>query len=153
MSSSPEPTRPDDIATDLVEYLVLVVPGLHALADVGPELNRIVQSSAVRILDLVVVDVGLDGTPETLEVDSLPSLAGLRGATSGCGVLLSRHDIELVSLALQPGQCAVVLVVEDRWAGPLAAAAQAAGGEIRAGERISRQRVELALAAEQRRAD
>ena len=42
MSSSPEPTRPDDIATDLVEYLVLVVPDPHALTDVGPELIRIV---------------------------------------------------------------------------------------------------------------
>jgi hypothetical protein len=39
----------------------------------------------------------------------------------------------------------VVLVAEDRWAVPLAAAAQALGGEVRAGERIARERVEAAL--------
>jgi Family of unknown function (DUF6325) len=155
VTSLPEPSSPDDIVTDLVEYLVLVLPGPHALPDVGPELVRTVKSSAVRVLDVVVVNVGHDGKPETLEVDDLPSLAGIRTATSFCGVLLSRHDIELVSLALQPGQCAVVLVAEDRWAGPLAAAAHAAGGEVRAGERISRERVEAALAraADQPRAE
>ena len=152
VTSPSEPTSPGDVATDLVEYLLLVFPGLHELESVGPELNRIVESSVIRILDLVVVNVDHNGTPELLEVDSVPRLAGMR-QTSGFSVLLSRHDIELVALALQPGQCAVVLVVEDRWIGPLATATRAVGGEIRAGERISRLRVETALkcAAEQPR--
>ena len=94
----------------------------------------------------MVVEVDQDGTPQLLEVDSVPDLAGIRQAAACYGVLLSRHDVELVSLALQPGHCAVVLVAEDRWAEPLAAAAHAVGGEIRAGERISRHRVEAALA-------
>ena len=76
----------------------------------------------------------------------MPNLAGIREAASCYGVLLSRHDVELVSLALQPGHCAVVLVAEDRWAEPLATAAHAVGGEIRAGERISRHRSRPALA-------
>ena len=146
VTSSSEPTRRDDIATDLVEYLVMVIPGPHALASVGPELERIAESSAIRLLDVVVVNVDQDGTPQLLEVDSVPDLAGIRQAASCYGVLLSRHDVELVSLALQPGHCAVVLVAEDRWAEPLAAAVHAVGGEIRAGERISRHRVEAALA-------
>ena len=65
--------------------------------------------------------------------------------TACYGALLSRHDIELVSLALQPGDCAIVLVAEDRWAEPLAVAARGLGGEVRAGERIARERVEAAL--------
>jgi hypothetical protein len=66
---------------------------------------------------------------------------------SACyGTLLSRHDLDLVALALQPGDCAVVIVAEDRWAEPLAVAARALGGEVRAGERIARERVEAALA-------
>ena len=56
VTSSSEPTRRHDIATDLVEYLVLVIPGPHALASVGPELERIAESSAIRLLDVVVVD-------------------------------------------------------------------------------------------------
>ena len=62
------------------------------------------------------------------------------------GVLLSHHDLSLIALALAPGDGAIVVVAEDRWAEHLAAAAHAVGGEIRAGERIARTRVEAALA-------
>ena len=136
----------DDIVTDLVEYLVVVVPGRHAVAAIGPELERLVESSAIRILDLVVVVVDEDGVAEVIEADSIESLADLCVTSPCIGALLSRHDIELVSLALQPQSAAVVVVAEDRWAESLAAATRSAGGEVRAGERIARQRVEAALA-------
>jgi Family of unknown function (DUF6325) len=133
------------IATDLVEYLVLVVPGPDALATIGPELVRVVDSSAIRILDMVVVVVGEDGQADVIEADSVETLGVLRNASPCVGALLSRHDIELVSMALEPDSAAIIVVVEDRWAEPLSAAARAAGGEVRAGERIGRQRVETAL--------
>jgi hypothetical protein len=117
------------------------------LSAVAPELVRTMESSAVRILDLVVVSVGSDGEAEVVESDSIPGWTGVQRSISGSvGVLLSRHDLELVAFALRPGDCAVVLVAEDRWAEPLAAAARAVGGEVRAGERIARERVEAALA-------
>jgi hypothetical protein len=40
----------------------------------------------------------------------------------------------------------VVLVIEDRWAEGLSEAIRGAGGEISAGERIPRARVEAAMA-------
>lgn len=138
-------TEPD-IATDLIEYVVIVLPGPDAMASVGPELVRLVDSAAVRILDLVVMRVGDDGAVEAIEPDSLPELEPIREATTCYGMLLSRHDIELVSLALRPRDCAVVLVAEDRWAEPLATAARSVGGDVRAGERLARERVEAALA-------
>jgi hypothetical protein len=145
MTSSPEPVE-SAISTDLVEYLLVVLPGPMALAAVGAELVRIVDTATVRILDVVVVNVGEDGTPDVLDIESLGVASEIREMTACYGVLLSRHDIELVALALQPGDCAVVLVAEDRWAEPLATAARSVGGEVRAGERIARQRVEAALA-------
>ena len=146
MTSSSEPIRASPIATDLVEYIVLLIPDLQKLGTVGAELVRMVESEAIRVLDLVVLVVRNDGTPELLEIDSIEGLDGIRELSALYGVLLSRHDLELVALALQPGDCAVVLVAEDRWAEPLAAAARGAGGEVRAGERIARERVEAALA-------
>lgn len=146
--SSPGAPRPPGqvaIATDLVEYLVLAIPGPHALAAVGGHLVDIVDSAAIRVLDLVVVTIGEHGEPEVVEIDSIEGLDEIVDVTMCPGVLLSQHDIELVSLVLQPGDCAVVLVAEDRWAEPLAAAARALGGEVRAGERIARDRVEAAL--------
>lgn len=151
MTSSSDPIRPVDIGPDLVEYLVLLVPGPHALGELGPGLAQAVESAAIRVLDIVVVTVDEHGTIETSEVDGVVGLEAVRAASAFYGVLLSRHDIELVALALEPGDCAVVLVAEDRWAEPLAAAARAAGGELRAGERIARDRIEAALLRTMRR--
>ena len=95
------------------------------------------------MLDLAVIRVRADGTPEVLDADGFEAM---RELASCYGILLSVHDLELVALALQPGDSAVVVVIEDRWAQPLARAAQANGGEVRAGERIASSRVEAALA-------
>jgi Family of unknown function (DUF6325) len=139
-----EPPR-HDIATDLVEYLVVVLPGLHTLPAIADELTLLVASSAIRILDMVVVRFDEQGVAEAMEAESFECLAPLLDASPCAGVLLSRHDIELVSLALLAPSAAVIVVAEDRWAEPLSVAARAAGGEVKAGERIARQRVELAL--------
>ena len=146
MTSTPRPDAPLEIATDLVEYLLLLIPKADESAALGTELVRAVESSAVRVLDLVLVTVDAAGSALLEDIDTLPGLEEIRGRTSCFGVLLSRHDVDLIALALQPGDRALVLVVEDRWARPLAAAARAAGGEVRAGERIARDRVEAALA-------
>jgi Family of unknown function (DUF6325) len=140
-----EPLEPP-IASDLVEYLVMVVPGPDALSAVARELGKVVDAAVVRILDLVVVGVGEDGGTTVIGVDSLGGREVVGSAMPSYQVSLSRHDIELVALALQPGDTAVVIVAEDRWAEPLVAAARALGGELRAGERIARQRVDEALA-------
>jgi hypothetical protein len=134
------------ISTDLVEYLVLVVPGLNAVATIADELTRVVAGSAIRILDMVVVSFDDDGTLTVTESETIESLAALHDSSSVGGVLLSRHDIEMVALTLRPPNAAIIVVVEDRWAESLSSAARSAGGEVRAGERIARQRVELALA-------
>jgi hypothetical protein len=146
---SPEPTPPE-IATDLVEYLVLVIPGPDALAVVGPELVRLADSAAIRILDVAIVTAEDRGTAAIVEIDAVEGLEPVREMSACYGTLLSRHDLDLVALALQPGDCAVVIVAEDRWAEPLAVAARALGGEVRAGERIARERVEAALARARR---
>ncbi len=145
VTSSPEPIRATPIATDLVEYVVLVIPDPQALRAIATELVSMVEAAAIRVLDLVVVRVLENAAPEVIEIDAVEELHGFRQLSSLFGVLLSRHDLELVALALQPGDWAVVIVAEDRWAEPLAAVARAAGGEVRAGERIARERVEAAL--------
>jgi hypothetical protein len=143
-----EPTGEAAIATDLVEYIVLVAPNLQALATIGSELVRSVDSATIRILDVVIVTLDDDGSATVIEAGSVDGLGALPGLSRCFGVLLSRHDVELVSLALQPGSAAIVVVVEDRWAESLSAAARAAGGQVHAGERIGRERVEAALARE-----
>lgn len=50
-----------EIATDLVEYFVVVVPGLDALPAVATELVGSVEAAVIRVLDVVVVSVDAAG--------------------------------------------------------------------------------------------
>ncbi len=142
---TPETAGPGDISTDLVEYFVVVVRDPQSLAVMLPALAEVMRSSAIRILDLVAVTTDSNGIGQIVEIDTMRSQAGLRHLDTEVGGLLSSHDIDLVSLALAPESTAIVVVAEDRWAQPLSAAAGRAGGELLAGERISRRRVEEAL--------
>ena len=144
MTAPREQPRPD-IATDLVEYIVLTIPEPQALSEVVAGLVRLVESAAIRILDLILVSVDERGVAEVVNPETLSGFDAPDGLIEWADVVLSRHDIELVALALQPGDLPVIVVAEDRWAEPLAAAARALGGEVRAGERIARERVQAAL--------
>ena len=82
-----------------------------------------------------------------LELDAIETLSSVRHLDIEAGGVLSEHDLELASFALKPGMPGVVLVTEDLWAKSLSTAAQRAGGQIVAGERIPASRVEAALGA------
>jgi hypothetical protein len=87
----------------------------------------------------------VDGALELLEFDDVDALAGLGGLDGELG-LLSENDLRMAAGAVRPGEVAVVLVAEDRWAEQLSLAVRRAGGQIAAGERMSAVRVEAALA-------
>jgi hypothetical protein len=134
----------DPVSTDLVEYFIVVVPDVDAVGDVAAAVAELVRSTAIRILDAVVIERGHDDGLVVHELDDAPFLEALRAARERqCE--LSDHDLALASLALPLGGVGLVVVVEDRWAEPLSAAARRAGGEIIAGERIPMRRVETAL--------
>jgi hypothetical protein len=135
----------ETVATDLVAYVVVVVPNVGSLAHVAPALAGLAESAMIRILDLVVVVRDTAGAVDVLEPGTVESMAVLADLDGDAGGLLSDHDIELASHALRPGTVGVVLVAEDRWAEPLSAAVRGAGGQIVAGERIPASRVEAAL--------
>ena len=134
-----------DVVSDLVAYLVVVVPDVASLAETVPSLVDLVEGGTVRLLDLVVISRPGDGEVEVRELGATPELAGLSAVAVDTGGLLTEHDIELVSLALPPGRTGLVLVTEDSWAEPLSVAARRAGGGILAGERIPAARIEAAL--------
>jgi hypothetical protein len=135
-----------EVVTDVVEYTIVLMPDVDSLAQLVPALAELFEAIAVRILDLVVLVMSRDGAVRVLEFEEVESMAQLRDAGHAVESLLSEHDIELAVRALRPGAAALVLLTEDRWAGPLSAAARRAGGEIVAGERIARSRMEAALA-------
>lgn len=148
MTDASEPAdRTDEIATDLVQYVVVVVPNQGALATVVPAVAELVQTGEIRILDIVVLERDREGAVTVLEFEAVESMADLRDVEGEFGGMLSDNDIALASQALRPGTTGIVLVTEDRWAASLSAAARRAGGLIAAGERIPPSRVEQVLAS------
>jgi Family of unknown function (DUF6325) len=145
VSDAAQPShRPPGLATDLVEYFVVVLPDRAALGGVVPAVTDMVRSQRIRVLDLVVLARGSDGALEVAEVGDADDLAALRELEGDTG-LLSENDLRLAASAVRPGEVGLVLVAEDRWAEQLSTAARGVGGRIVAGERIPAPRVEAAV--------
>jgi hypothetical protein len=143
MPDEPRPDGQPDL--DLLEYVLVVAPDLAGLGPVAGAVVALLHAGSIRLLDAVVLVRGRDdttvGSPSLTEVPALAELA----VESAGGVLLSPHDVELAAVTLEPGQAALVLLVEDTWARALSDAARVGGARLTAGERITRDRVVASL--------
>ncbi len=134
-----------------IDYVVLEWPGRQPNGEAAPHLVDLVDRGLIRIIDLAFVTKDEDGSVAGLELSELgeqvEQFAAFAGASSG---LLGDDDLNEAANALEPGTSAAVLVYENRWAAPLAAALRRSGGELVASGRIPIQDLEAALdAAEQ----
>jgi len=98
----------------------------------------LVDRGVVRILDLVLVKKELDGSMVGMAIadfdaDGELDLAVFEGVSSG---LLSQGDIDEAGNALEPGNSAAILVWENSWAAPFAAALRRTGAQLVATGRI-----------------
>jgi hypothetical protein len=121
-----------------VDYLVVEFPGSNFNGEILPELAALVDSGTVRVLDLVLIKKQEDGTFEGFEFDDIESgsLGELRELERELADLLSEDDIVAVADALEPGSTAALLVYENSWAAPFAAAVRRSGGQLVANGRI-----------------
>jgi hypothetical protein len=85
---------------------------------------------------------GFDATDVTEE--SVGDFNVFAGASSG---LLDDQDLEMAAEAIEPGSAAVLIVYENSWAAPFAAAVRRNGGVLIASERVAVQDVIDALDA------
>ncbi len=131
-----------------IDYLLVEWPGRQPNGEVAPYLVDLVERGLVRILDLVFIAKDEDGTVAGIELADLGDGAGeltvFEGASSG---LLSDDDVSEAGAALEPGTSAALLVYENSWAGPFAAAVRRSGGQLVASGRIPVEAIEAALDA------
>ena len=132
-----------------IDYIVLEWPGQQPTAgEVAPLLLDLVDRGIVRILDIAFVTKDQDGSVSGVEAGDLKEAAAafaeFEGASSG---LLGFDDLQEAAAALEPGTSAAVLVWENRWAAPVAAALRRSGGQLVASGRIPVQAVLAALDA------
>jgi hypothetical protein len=132
-----------------IDYLVVEFPGSRMTGEGFPLLLDLVDRGIIRILDLVFVSRDSDGSLTAAELadfdgDGNLDLAVFQGAASG---LLGPDDIDEAASVIAPGDSAGILVYENLWAAPFAAALRRGGGQLVAGGRIPVQAVLASLDA------
>ena len=101
----------------------------------------LVDRGIIRVLDVLFVIQNEDGTVSGFEATDLDSdrigdFKVFEGASTG---LLGEDDVASVGETLEPGTAAVMIVYENRWAAPFAAAVRRNGGVLVANHRITAQ--------------
>lgn len=131
-----------------IDYLLVEWPDRQPTGEAAPHLIDLVNRGLIRILDLAFMTKAEDGSVAALEISDLggevEAFAAFEGASSG---LLTEEDIGEAAEALEPGTSAALLVFENRWAAPFAAAVRRSGGQLVANGRIPIQAVLAALDA------
>lgn len=121
-----------------VDYVVVEFPGSRMTGEGLPLLVDLVDRGIIRIIDLLFVKKELDGTLTALELtgatgEDIADLAVFEGAASG---LLGEDDLREAASVIEPGNSAGVLVYENAWAAPFAAALRRGGAQMVASGRI-----------------
>ncbi len=138
-----------------VDYVVVGFPGDKAdfSGAMANELKKLMDSGTVRVLDLLMVRRGEDGTVAVVELreHDESDLGELRSLEADLSLVLALEDVEQIGADLEPGSTAAVLVWENAWAGPFASAIRHSGGELIAMGHIPTQTL-IAAAEEDREA-
>lgn len=132
-----------------IDYLVVEFPGSHMTGEGMPLLADLVDRGIIRILDLAFFKKEEDGSLRGLALadvtgDGQLDLTLFEGASSG---LVGQDDLEEAGALLKPGDSAAVILYENLWAAPLAAALRRAGGRMVASGRVPVQDIVEALDA------
>ena len=131
-----------------IDLVVIAFPaGAPMTGEAVPLLLDLVDRGIVRVLDALFVIKNEDGTFSGFEARDLDServgdLVAFEGASSG---LLGEEDAETVADTIEPGSAAVMIVYENRWVAPFAAAVRRNGGVLVANQRIPVEDVVAAL--------
>ena len=133
-----------------IDIVVIAYPADAPMTgEAVPIVMDLVERGIIRVLDVLFVMQNEDGTfsgfeAKDLEPDRVGDFKVFEGATSG---LLGEEDVATASQSLEPGSAAVMIVYENRWAAPFAAAVRRNGGVVIDNQRIPVQDVMDALDA------
>jgi hypothetical protein len=132
-----------------ISYLIVEFPGSKMTGEGFPILVDLVERGIIRILDLVFVAKGEDGSLgiislADLDHDGTIDLAVFEGVSSG---LVSQEDLAEAAPAIAPGSSAAILIFENRWATPFVQALRRGEAELVAAGYIPQDDIVAALDA------
>ncbi|MEX0848139.1 MAG: DUF6325 family protein [Ilumatobacteraceae bacterium] len=130
-----------------VEYIIIGFPGNQFTGNIAPELLALVESGTIRVIDLIFIMKDDAGEIAIVEVDEDEALAAFGTLDAELGEFIGDDDILHAAATMEPGTSVLMVVWEDRWAGPFAEAIRESGGIVLEGARVPRELIEAALAA------
>lgn len=134
-----------------VDYLIIEFPAgaSNFTGEMADELIALVQSSTIRVIDILVLVKDSDGAVEAMELSDLGELGVLQVLEAELAELLAEEDVENLAAAMDPGSTAGVLIYENLWAAPFASAARRSGGQLIANGRIPIQAIVASIEADE----
>jgi Family of unknown function (DUF6325) len=133
-----------------VDIVVIAYPaGAPMTGEAVPMMLDLVDRGIIRVLDVMFVIKDADGTYSGFEATNLDDrnvgdFNAFEGASSG---LLRDDDVATAADGIEPGSAAAILVYENRWAAPFAAAVRRNGGRLVDFQRIPMQELIASLDA------
>jgi Family of unknown function (DUF6325) len=122
-----------------IDYLIVEWPaGTQPTGEAFPLLIDLVDRGLIRLLDLAFIHKDEHGAISAVELEDFDldgdaELSIFFGASSG---LLGEDDYAEAGVAIEPGCTAALLVYENAWAAPFAAALRRTGAQLVATGRI-----------------
>ena len=133
-----------------VDFLIIEFPAgqQNFTGEIAEELVKLVDSGTIRVVDAIILTKDDEGTVDAMELSDAGDLGALVELEAELAELLAAEDVENLANAMEPGSVAGVLVYENVWAAPFAAAARRAGGQLIANGRIPIQAIAASLEAD-----
>jgi len=133
-----------------VDYVVVEFPAGQSTFDgtMATELLNLVEAGTIRLIDVLILTKGEDGSVDATDLADLDDLGPLQVLETELAELLAEDDVIHLAAAMDPGSTAGVLIWENLWAAPFAAAARHAGGQLIADGRIPIQAIIASIEAD-----
>jgi hypothetical protein len=133
-----------------VDYVIVEFPaGAQNFTGEGAdELLRLHDAGTIRIMDILILQKGEDGTVMAQELGDLEELGEFQRIEAELVQTLAADDVSHLAAAMDPGSVAAALVYENLWAAPFASAIRRAGGQLIANGRIPIQAIIAAVEAD-----
>ena len=134
-----------------VDYLVVEFPAdqQNFTGEAAEELLRLHDSGLIRVMDLVLIAKGDDGTVMAQELADLENMGEFARLETELAETLAEEDVLRLSEVMQPGSIGAVLVYENLWATTFGSALRRAGGQLISNGRIPVQAIIAAIEADE----
>ncbi len=128
-----------------LEYTVIGFEGNHFDGSIADEIQRVVESGVIALVDVVFITKDADGNVEGIELDNKDDarFAGFAPLLQGTRGLLTAEDVDHLAGNLPSNTSALVLLFEHRWAVHVKRAIIDAGGFLVSRETIAPEALEM----------